>query len=196
MTKTKRRSKSKSKSKKGGFGGWGRQTLVGGSWLPPANNTYNQLTSSGARSNHFSLSRHGGMVGGIQPAVTGNYGPGPDQINGLIPRLPMGALGSKGGGKRRKQTLKRNRRGKRGGGGFLEFGGFPQLIGNALNNTLNGVKTIANGYNGVQLPPPPSPWRQPELEKGYIAPPLKPSPNVNALITNARQQVSNAGNGR
>lgn len=196
MTKTKRRSKSKSKSKKGGFGGWGRQTLVGGSWLPPANNTYNQLTSSGARSNHFSLSRYGGMVGGIDPANQGNYGPGSDQTIARVPPLPMGALGSKGGGKRRKQTLKRNRRGKRGGGGFLEFGGFPQLIGNAWNNTINGVKSIAYGYNGVQLPQPPSPWRQPELEKGYIAPPLKPSPDVNALITNARQQVSNAGNAR
>jgi hypothetical protein len=90
-------------------------------------------------------------------------------------------LGSKGGGKRRKQTLKRNRRGKRGGGGFLEFGGFPQLIENAWNNTLNGAKNMVNGYNGVKLLPPPSPWRQPALEKGYTAPPFRPTAQFLAL---------------
>jgi hypothetical protein len=187
MTKTKRRSKSKSKSKskKGGFGGWGRETLVGGSWLPPANNTYAQMTSSGARSNHFSLSRHGGMVGGIDPANQGNYGPGSGQIIARVPPLPIGALGSKGGGKRRKQTLKRNRRGKRGGGGFLEFGGFPQLIGTAWDNALNDIKNVANGYNGNKLLPSASGWHQP-LAKGYTAPPLKPSTQFLALTTNAR----------
>ena len=186
MAKTKRRSK----TKKGGFGGWGRQTLVGGSWLPPANNTYNQLTSSGARSNHFSLSRHGGMVGGIQPAVPEMYGPGINQTNTLMPRLPIGALGSKGG-KRRRQTLKRNRRGKRGqrGGDGLYLGGFPNLIGTAVDNTMNGVKNMWNGYNGVKLLPSASGWNQPELIKSYVAPLSKPS-DLPALRQAAIQQVS------
>ena len=168
MTKTKRRSKSK--SKKGGFGGWGRETLVGGSWLPPANNTYAQMTSSGARSNHFSLSRHGGMVGGIDPANQGNYGPGPGQMIARVPPLPMGALGSKGGN-RRKQTLKRNsKRGKKGG----LLGGFPHLIGTAFDSTMNGVKNMWNGYNGVKLSPSPWGWNQPELTKMHIPPAPKP----------------------
>jgi len=162
--KTRRRSK----SKKGGFGGWGRETLVGAAWNPPANNTYAQMTSSGARSNHFSLSRHGGMVGGIDPANQGNYGPGPGQMIARVPPLPMNALGSKGGGKRQRQTLKRNGRGKRGGGLYL--GGFPQLIGSAVDNTMNGVKNVWNGYNGVKLLPSAWGWKQPELTKMHIPP--------------------------
>lgn len=174
MAKTKRRSK----SKKGGFGGWGRQTLVGGSWLPPANNTYAQMTSSGARSNHFSLSRHGGMVGGIDPANQGNYGPSPGQIN---PRVPPLRMGLKGGKRRERQTLKRNGRGKRGGAG-LYLGGFPQLIGTAFDNTMNGVKNVWNGYNGVKLLPSAWGWNQPELTKMHI-PPIPKTFDLPALRT-------------
>ena len=183
MTKTKRRSK----SKKGGFGGWGRQALVGGPWLPPTNNTYAQMTSSGARSNHFSLSRHGVMVGGIQPAVQGNYGPGPGQINARVPPLPIGALGSKGGKRRRRQTLKQNRRGKRGGGNFLELGGFPQLVGTAWNNMTIGARNMVNAYNGEKLLPPASGWKQPELTKIHT-PPLKITDltDLNTAVNNLR----------
>ena len=182
MAKTKRRSKSKSckskssksksckskssKSKRGGFGGWGRQTLVGAAWNPPANNTYRDMTAPSARSNHFSLSRYGGAVGGIQPAVQGNYGPGPHQINPLVPPR----LG--GGGKPR-------RGGQRGGGDSLYLGGFPQLIGNAWDKTMTGFKNVINGYNGVKLLPPPSPWNQPELVKPM--PPLKTTNNNNSI---------------
>ena len=109
------------------------------------------------------------MVGGIDPANQGNYGPGSGQIIAHVPPLPIGALGSKGGG-------------KRGGGGFLEFGGFPQLIGTAWDNTLNDIKNVANGYNGNKLLPSASGWNQP-LAKGYTAPPLKPSTQFLALTT-------------
>lgn len=182
MAKTKRRSK----SKKGGFGGWGRQTLVGGSWLPPANNTYAQMTSSGARSNHFSLSRYGGMVGGIDPANQGNYGPGLGQINPRVPPLRMGALGLKGG-KRRRQTLKQNnKRGKK-GGGFLEFGGFPSLVETAWNNMTIGARNVLNAYNGEGLMPPASGWKQPELEKIHTYPlNTKDWSNLKTAVNNLR----------
>jgi hypothetical protein len=180
-TKTKRRSK----SKKGGFGGWGRETIVGGSWLPPTNNTYAQMTSSGARSNHFSLSRHGGMVGGIDPANQGNYGPSPYQINPRVPPLRMGSRGGKR--RRRQQTLKQNnKRGKK-GGGFLELGGFPAIIETAWNNMTIGARNMANAYNGVRLMPSASGWKQPELAKIHTYPmPTKDWSNLKTAVDNLR----------
>ena len=47
----------------------GGSALVGSSWSPATNNTYRALTAPRALGNHFQLSKHGGVVGGIQPAV-------------------------------------------------------------------------------------------------------------------------------
>jgi hypothetical protein len=191
MAKSRTKRHIRRRSKKGGFGGWDRQTLVGAAWNPPANNTYAQLTSPGALSNHFNMSRNGMLVGGIQPAVPEMYGPGINQTNTLVPRLPIGALGSKGG-RRRKQTLKRTRtsrhgkRGKKGGDGFI-FGGFPQLIGTAWDNAVNGVKNTANAYNGVKLLPSASAWNQPELMQSN-SPPLVPNTNAIAAVRQAVNQ--------
>lgn len=60
------RSRSKSRSRMGGA------ALVGSSWSPATNNTYRALTAPRALGNHFQLSKHGGVVGGIQPAVPEN----------------------------------------------------------------------------------------------------------------------------
>lgn len=50
----------------------GGAALVGSSWSPATNNTYRALTAPRALGNHFQLSKHGGVVGGIQPAVPEN----------------------------------------------------------------------------------------------------------------------------
>lgn len=187
-SKPKSKSHSKSRSKKGGFGGWDRQTLVGAPWNPPTNNTYNEMTSPQATANHFRVSPNGVLVGGIQPAVPEMYGPGIHQTNTLVPRLPIGALGSKGGNRRQKRSLKHiNKRGKRGG---FTFGGFPQLIGTAWDNTVNGVKNTFNAYKGVELLPSASPWVQPELSKDYVPPIPKPV-DLTALKQAAAQRVAN-----
>jgi len=62
----KSKSRSKSRSRMGGA------ALVGSSWSPATNNTYRALTAPRALGNHFQLSKHGGVVGGIQPAVPEN----------------------------------------------------------------------------------------------------------------------------
>jgi hypothetical protein len=182
---SKSKSKSKSRSgKKGGFGGWSRTTLVGAPWVPAANNTYAALTAPAARSNHFAPSAHGVQVGGLQTAVPEMYGPGIHNTNTLVPKLPIGALGSgRGGGRFKKRA---NQRSKKGG---YAFGGIPQVISTAFNNAIIGVKNIGNGFNGVQQQPSASGWNQPALMKGYTPPPPRPF-DINAIRQAADQRVA------
>lgn len=76
-------------------------------------------------------------------------------------------------------------------GGFV-FGGFPQVIGTAWDNTVNGVKNTVNAYNGVKLLPSASGWDQPELLKGSPVPSPKPIlASLDALKQAADQRVAN-----
>ena len=169
--------------KKGGFGGWSRTTLVGAPWSPAANNTNAALTAPAARSNHFAPSPHGVQVGGLHPAVPEMYGPGIHNTNTLVPKLPIGALGSGGGGRFKKRANKRSKK-----GGYT-FGGFPQVISTAWNNAIIGVKNIVNGFNGVQQQPSASGWNQPALMKGHTLPPPRPF-DINAIRQAADQRVA------
>ena len=138
------RSRSKSRSRMGGA------ALVGSSWSPATNNTYRALTAPRALGNHFQLSKHGGVVGGIQPAVPEMNGPAIWQQNRLM----------KGGRSRRKR------------GGEL-FAGFPSLIENGWNNAKIGLANIGKGINGLTPYPLPDPWNQPKLHtefKGQFKP--------------------------
>lgn len=199
--KTKRHSRSKSahrratrsrSSKKGGFGGWSRTTLVGAPWVPAANNTNAALTAPSARSNHFAPSADGVQVGGLHPAVPEMYGPGIHNTNTLVPKLPIGALGSGqgnairgggGGGRFKKRANKRSKK-----GGYM-FGGFPQVISTAFNNAIIGVKNIGYGFNGVSQQPSASGWNQPALMKGYTPPPPRLF-DINAIRQAANQRVA------
>lgn len=189
--KTKRHSRSKRSTrsarsrsgKKGGFGGWSRTTLVGAPWSPAANNTNAALTTPAARSNHFAPSAHGVQVGGLHPAVPEMYGPGIHNTNTLVPKLPIGALGSGGGGRFKKRANKRSKK-----GGYT-FGGFPQVISTAWNNAIIGVKNIVHGFNGVQQQPSASGWNQPALMKGHTLPPPRPL-DINAIRQAADQRVA------
>ena len=196
--KTKRHSRSKSayrratrsrSGKKGGFGGWSRTTLVGAPWVPAANNTNPALTAPSARSNHFATSAHGVQVGGLQPAVPEMYGPGIHNTNTLVPKLPIGALGSgqgnaiRGGGRFKKRANKRSKK-----GGYT-FGGFPQVVSTAWNNAIISGKNIVNGFNGVQQQPSASGWDQPALMKDHAQPPPTPF-DINAIREAANQRVA------
>ena len=143
-SKSRSRSRSRSRSIMGG------SALVGSSWSPATNNTYRALTAPRALGNHFQLSKHGGVVGGIQPAVPEMNGPAIWQQNRLM----------KGGGTRRKR------------GGEL-FAGFPSLFENVLKNTQVGLANLAKGFNGLEQLPPATPWNQPKLHtefKGQFKP--------------------------
>ena len=182
-SRSKQSTRSKSRSgKKGGFGGWSRTTLVGAPWSPAANNTNAALIAPAARSNHFAPSAHGVQVGGLQPAVPEMYGPGIHNTNTLVPKLPIGALGS-GGGRFKKRANKRSKK-----GGYT-FGGFPQVISTAWNNAIIGVKNIGHGFNGVQQQPSASGWNQPALMKGHTLPPPRPL-DINAIRQAADQRVA------
>ena len=142
-SKSHSRSRSKSRSRMGGA------ALVGSSWSPATNNTYRALTAPRALGNHFQLSKHGGVVGGIQPAVPEMNGPAIWQQNRLMK-----------GGSRRKR------------GGEL-FAGFPSLIENGWNNAKIGLANLAKGFNGLEQLPPATPWNQPKLHtefKGQFKP--------------------------
>lgn len=138
-SKCRTRSKSRTRSIMGGSG----SALVGSSWSPAANNTYRALTAPSARGNHFQLSKHGGVVGGIQPAVPEMNGPAIWQQNRLM----------KGGARRKR-------------GGEL-FAGFPSLIENGWNNAKVGLANLAKGFNGLEQLPPATPWNQPNLHTEY-----------------------------
>lgn len=133
------RSRSRSRSIMGG------SALVGSSWSPATNNTYAALTAPRALGNHFQLSQHGSVVGGIQPAVPEMNGPAIWQQN-LI----------KGGKSRRKR------------GGEL-LAGFPSLVENVWNNTQVAISNIAKGFDGKPQLPPATPWDQPKLHTQYNA---------------------------
>lgn len=187
-SKSKRTSNSRSKSrsgKKGGFGGWSRQTLVGSPWVPAANNSPSALTALAAHANHFAPSPHGVPAGGLQPAVPEFNNASINDGNILVPKLPIGALGSgntiRGGFKKRG-----NKRSKK--GGFV-FGGFPQVISTAWHNAGIGIKNVWNGYNGLPPMPSASGWYQPGLTNGYTAPTPKPF-DFAALKQAANQRVA------
>lgn len=137
------RSKSISKSRSRSRSIMGGAALVGSSWSPATNNTYRALTAPSARGNHFQLSKHGGVVGGIQPAVPEMNGPAIWQQNRLMT-----------GGARRKR------------GGEL-FAGFPSIIANGWDNAKNGIFNLAKGFNGLEQLPPATPWDQPNLHTEY-----------------------------
>lgn len=142
--KQKSRSQSRSRSRSRSRSIMGGSALVGSSWSPPPNNTYRALTAPRALGNHFQLSKHGGVVGGIQPAVPEMNGPAIWQQNRLM----------KGGKSRRKR------------GGEL-FAGFPSLFENVLKNTQVGINNIAKGFAGKPQLPPATPWNQPNLHTEY-----------------------------
>jgi hypothetical protein len=149
--KTRRNIKHKVKrSKKGGFGGWYRTTAVGPAW-----NGHNG-------GNHFKLSPNGVMVGGIQPAVPENWGPGMRQMNRLVPHLSQKALGGGGSKRSRRSTSRSHKKGRSRRGG-LTLGGLPDDLKIAWDNTRIYFE---NGYRGIMgLNPlePASPWVQPAL---------------------------------
>lgn len=138
--KSKSQSRSRSRSRSRSI--MGGSALVGSSWSPAPNNTYRALTALG---NHFQLSKHGGVVGGIQPAVPEMNGPAIWQQNRI-----------KGGKSRRKR------------GGEL-LAGFPSLVENVWNNTQVGISNIAKGFAGKPQLPPATPWNQPNLHTRYNA---------------------------
>ena len=187
-SKSKRTSRSKYRSgKKGGFGGWSRQTLVGSPWVPAANNSPSALTALAAHANHFAPSPHGVPAGGLQPAVPEFNNAGINDGNILVPKLPIGALGSGQGNTIRGGFKKRgNKRSKK--GGFV-FGGFPQVISTAWHNAGIGIKNVWNGYNGLPPMPSASGWYQPGLTNGYTAPTPKPF-DFAALKQAANQRVA------
>ena len=82
--RSKSKSKSKSRSKSRSRSIMGGSALVGSSWSPATNNTYRALTAPRALGNHFQLSKHGGVVGGLQPAVPEMNGPAIWQQNRLM----------------------------------------------------------------------------------------------------------------
>ena len=148
------RRNNRSRSKKGGFGGWWRQTDVGGPW-----NAQNG-------GNHFALSKGGVLVGGVQPAVPGNWGPDWYQMNRLVPHLNQNALSMGGGSKRstrtkqKRSTHKRQSRSKRGGFGL---GGLPQNIQIGWDNLKIGTQNAYRGFMGLTPLVSASPWVQPGL---------------------------------
>ena len=139
------------RSKKGGFGGWPRTPTAGPAW------------DGQNGGNHFKLSPNGVMVGGIQPAVPGNWGPGMHQINRLVPPLNPKALG---GGSKRTRSHKRQSRSKRGG---LTLGGFPHNIQIAWDNTKIAFQNGYRGLMGLNQLEPASPWVQPALGSSKVA---------------------------
>ena len=142
-SRTKSRSKSRARARSRSIMGGSGSALVGSSWSPATNNTYRALTTPRALGNHFQLSKHGGVVGGIQPAVPEMNGPAIWQQNRLMK-----------GGSRRKR------------GGEL-FAGFPSLIANGWNNAKIGLANLAKGFNGLEQLPPATPWNQPKLHTEY-----------------------------
>ncbi len=146
LTRRYNKSKSQSRSRSRSRSIMGGSALVGGSWSPATNNTYRALTAPRALGNHFQLSKHGGVVGGIQPALPEMNGPAIWQQNRLM----------KGGKSRRKR------------GGEL-FAGFPSLIENGWNNAKVGLANLAKGFAGKPQLPPATPWNQPNLHTRYNA---------------------------
>ena len=144
------------RSKKGGFGGWPRTPTAGPAW------------DGQNGGNHFKLSPNGVMVGGIQPAVPGNWGPGPGQITRLVPHLSQKALGMGGGSKRStSRSHKRQGRSRRGGSGLI-LGGFPNNIQIAWDNTKIAFQNGYRGLMGLNQLPPASPWVQSGLASSKV----------------------------
>jgi hypothetical protein len=168
------KSKSRSKSQKGGWGGWSRTTHVGPSW------------NGGNGSNHFALSKQGVPSGNPMP-VPAFWGPGMHQANRLVPKLPIGALGSGqgnkiGGGIKRSHHKSRSKR-----GGFT-FGGFPQNLRIGWDNIKIGAQNAYRGLMGTNQLDSPSPWNQPALNVN-VNPKFNQPPDLTALRNAAKAQV-------
>jgi hypothetical protein len=148
---SRRKSKSKSKSQKGGWGGWARSTHVGPSW-------------NGNGCNHFALSNAGVPSGKPMP-VPAFWGPGMQQANRLVPKLPIGALGSGQTGGRVKRHKRSGHKGRSKRGGFV-FGGFPQNIMTGVDNMKIAAQNIYRGFMGTNQLNSASPWEQPALSAG------------------------------
>jgi hypothetical protein len=144
------------RSKKGGFGGWARTTTVGPAW------------DGQNGGNHFEFGQNGVVVGGIQPAVPGNWGPGMHQTNRLVPHLSQKALGMGGGSKRsrsHKRQCGKQGRSKRGG---LTLGGFPNNFQIAWDNIKIAAQNGYRGLMGLNQLEPASPWVQPALGSSKV----------------------------
>ena len=165
--KTRRRNANRRnrRSKKGGFGGWPRTTTVGPAW------------DGQNGGNHFKFGQNGVLVGGIQPAVTGNWGPGPGQINRLVPPLSQKSLSMGGGGSKRSRgrSHKRQGRSKRGG---ITLGGFPNTSQIAWDNTKIAFQNGYRGLMGLNQLTPASPWVQPGLASSKVPHMQAPKPYV------------------
>ena len=183
-TRTKRGSKSRSRSKsqKGGWGGWARTTHVGPSWTGENG------------SNHFAVSKEGVPSGNPLPA-NAFTGPGMHQATRLVPKLPIGALGSGqgnkiGGGIKRSHHKSRSKR-----GGFV-FGGFPQNLRIGWDNIKIGAQNVYRGLMGTNQLDSPSPWNQPALNVN-TQPTFKQPQDLTALRNAANAQVGKIiGGGR
>ena len=168
--KTRRRNANRRnrRSKKGGFGGWPRTTTVGPAW------------DGQNGGNHFKFGQNGVVVGGISPAVTGNWGPGPGQINRLVPPLSQKSLSMGGGGSKRSRgrSHKRQGRSRRGGSG-LTLGGFPNNFQIAFDNAKIALQNGYRGLMGYNQLTPASPWVQPGLASSNV--PHTPAPKPYAI---------------
>lgn len=156
------------RSKKGGFGGWARTTTVGPAW------------DGQNGGNHFKFGSNGVVVGGISPAVPGNWGPDRFQINRLVPHLSQKALGMGGGGSKRSISHKKGRS-KRGG---LTFGGLPDNIKIAWDGAKNAVQNGYRGFMGLKPLASPIPWHQPALTNTHKMHATVPKPYVINAVKN------------
>jgi hypothetical protein len=170
--KTRRRNANRRnrRSKKGGFGGWPRTTTVGPAW------------DGQNGGNHFKFGQNGVVVGGISPAVTGNWGPGPGQINRLVPPLSQKSLSMGGGGSKRSRGRSTKRSDKKGrsrrGGSGLTLGGFPNNFQIAWDNTKIAFQNGYRGLMGLNPLTPASPWVQPGLASSKVPHMQAPKPYV------------------
>jgi len=165
-------SRRKSKSQKGGWGGWARTTHVGPSW-------------NGNGGNHLALSNAGVPSGKPMP-VSAFWGPGMQQANRLVPKLPMGALGSGQTGGRVKRSANKGRS-KR--GGFV-FGGFSQNIRIGLDNLKIGAQNAYRGFMGTNQLNSASPWEQPALSASAHQT-VRPPQDLSAIRAAAHARVAN-----
>jgi len=170
---TNRRSSNRSsnRSKKGGFGGWPRTTAVGPAW------------DGQNGGNHFKFGSNGVVVGGISPAVTGNWGPGMHQINRLVPHLSQKSLSMGGGSKRSRSTKRSNKKGRSRRGG-LTFGGLPDNIKIGWDGAKNALQNGYRGFMGVKPLESSIPWHQKALSSSKMPNTHAPKPYVINAVKN------------
>jgi hypothetical protein len=109
------------------------------------------------------------------------------QANRLVPKLPIGALGSGqgnkiGGGVKRSHHKSRSKR-----GGFA-LGGFPQNLRIGWDNLKIGAQNAYRGLMGTNQLDSASPWNQPALNVNMNSTVKQPT-NWTALRNAAKAQV-------